>query len=91
MEAVDRQGWAGLMDAELPEEVTVAQLVGATGLRQRSVRSWLRRHGVAPCGTTVAWRGAAWLYPLARIVELAERSPGSGNWTRGEGRRGIRY
>lgn len=90
VEVVGGPSWADVAKANLPKAVTVAMLVTATGLKPRSVRSWLQRHGVEPYGFIKTSRGAAALYPLGSIVEIASRSRGSGNRTRGEDRRGGR-
>lgn len=76
------RGWRWVVTDDLPEQVSIADLTRATGLARNTVREQVRRWVLGGQLGPVDGFGehGALRYPVARVRELVELMPGSGNW-----------
>lgn len=80
--------WRRVLTADLPDEVTAAQIAGVVGVAPVSARQWLNNHvsegtvGESPTG----WLVKRWPTAEIRAAVEAMEGPGNRSGNRGKGR-----
>lgn len=80
--------WRKVLTADLPDEVTAAQVAGVVGIAPVSARQWLNNHvgkGAVQSSQT-GWLVKRWPTAAIRAAVEAMEGPGNRSGNRGKGR-----